>query len=82
MIPNHYLKVECSKDKETVAIVGDKKGLEILKNNIEYLLSLDFSILPEDISLTVPSWGGEGLSEVTPSEEHILVGHLRLYRCN
>ena len=80
---NYYLRVERNNKNETVAILGNKKGLEYLKDCIEDLLEYKGSSFPQDISLMMPSWGGIGLSEkadapVSPNCTRI--DHLRLYR--
>lgn len=79
---DYFLRVECDNDGETVAIVGNKEGLEYLRDRINSLLNHK-GPLPEDISLMYPSWGGKGLTEekdASTSPNCTRVGHLRLYR--
>jgi rRNA processing protein Krr1/Pno1 len=79
---NYYLRIERDNDQETVAILGNKKGLEYLKDCIEDLLE-DIGSLPKDISLEPPSNGGIGLSEENEdptSPDCTRIDHLRLYR--
>lgn len=78
-----YLRIERDNDSETVAILGNKKGLEYLKDCIENLLEYKSQELPEDISLWASSNGGIGLSEENKdptSPNCTRVDHLRLYR--
>jgi hypothetical protein len=78
---NSYLRIERDNMSETVSILGNKKGLECLKNCIEALLD-NRTQAPEDISLMAPSWGGEELVEDDgPSKNCSNIGHLRIYRC-
>lgn len=79
---DYYLRVERDKDSETVAIIGNKKGLEYLRDRINSLLNHK-GPLPEDISLWAPSNGGQGLCEENEdptSPDCIRIDHLRLYR--
>ena len=59
---DYYLKLVSDNKDLTVAIIGNKKGLESLKDCIDSLLQYQ-GPLPEDVNLVVPSWGGEGLTE-------------------
>jgi hypothetical protein len=78
---DYYLRVERDNDSDTVAIIGNKKGLEYLKGCIDSLLDSRRNSFPADISLMVPSWGGKGLSEVDEvSKNSTKIEHLRLYR--
>ena len=80
MNEEYYLRVDCSDKEQTVSINGNKKGLEYLKDCIEDLLENRGNPLPKDISLMIPNWGGEGLTEDKPFKNRTMVAHLRLYR--
>jgi hypothetical protein len=80
---DYFLRVERNNDSETVAIVGNKKGLEYLRECIDSLLKYEGSSFPQDISLMYPSWGGIGLTEEKDAPAYLnctRVDHLRLYR--
>ena len=80
---DYYLKVERNNNKETVSIIGNKQGLEYLKDCIIELLEDIETPFPRDISLMTSSWGGQGLSEkedVPASPNCTRIEHLRLYR--
>jgi hypothetical protein len=79
MNENHYLRVDCNEKGHTVAINANKLGLEYLKECIEGLLK-STAEFPQDVSLMVPEWGGEGLTKDEPSTETTLVEHLRIFR--
>ena len=80
---DYYLRVERDNDSETVSIVGNKKGIEYLKECIDSLLDSRRDTFPVDISLEPPSNGGIGLSEENedPTDPNCTrIDHLRLYR--
>ena len=75
-----YLLTIEKEDEEVIHIHANKKGLQLLKKEIENLLSKDTS---DHTHLFTESWGGNELTEKLPHENRIgIINHLKIFKWN
>jgi hypothetical protein len=74
-----YIRVETSDNGEIVCIHANKNGIEYLIKSLNSLLDARIKC-PDDVVLMTPEWGGDSLSNDTPSDSSILVNTLKIYR--
>lgn len=71
------LTFEYDDDNEKIEIHANKKGLDLLKKQIEKLL-----LNESDTHLMTPSWGGEELTEEKQGNKTKLINHVKIFRWN
>ena len=67
-------------DEDVIHIHANRKGLQLLKEEIEVLLSKDSA---DHTHLFTEKWGGNELTEQVPHEnETCVIHHLKLFKWN
>jgi hypothetical protein len=79
LLEGYYLTIE-KESEDVIHIHANKKGLQFLKSEIEYLLSSDSN---NHTHLFTESWGGSELTEELPhSNQTNIVHHIKLFKWN